>query len=202
MALLTKSILVLGLFSLSGCAFLKDLTRGSSSDRISYASLQTFEFQGTLIYYKDLSNPCDDETVVWNDLKEFAPIKEASLTATKMDCDVNEKANQRVAANRFEVQGQFSIPFETRKTELIEIGNAKLLDSVNDLATANTLFQIYGAAGTVGKRSEALGLERASVVKDRLMSMGVQSEQITIMPYDPTIPGLQALVKILSPVIL
>ena len=54
----------------------------------------------------------------------------------------------------------------------------------------------------MGKRSEALGLERASNVRDQLINMGIQHERITIMPYDPQIPGLQALVKVLRPVVL
>lgn len=202
MKLLANVILILCLTSLSGCVFFKNLTQGSSTSHTGYQSLQTFELEGALIYYKDLSDPCDDATVAWNDLKEVTPIKKASLTAVQIDCDDFVKDDQHVAVKQFEIQQQFSIPFEIRKTELLENGNAKLLNSMNGLATENTLFQIHGAAGTIGKRSEALGLERASAVRDHLMKLGVRAERITIMPYDPKIPGLQALVKVLAPVIL
>lgn len=202
MRLFTKFTSLLVLISLSGCTLLENLRQGSPIDRVSYPSLQTFEFEGALIYYKDLSNPCDDATVVWNDLQEVTPLKKVLLAAIPIDCDEVAKEKQSLASARFEVQEEISISFETRKTELLDSSNAKRLDSMSDLATANTLFQIYGAAGTVGKRSEALGLERASAVKTRLMSMGVQSERITIMPYDAKIPGLQALIKVLAPVVL
>lgn len=203
MKLLTKTLLLAALMNLSGCAFLNALKQGGSNDAYSLnPAILTFEFEGALIYYKDLSNPCDDTTVAWNDLSEAHPIKQVSLDAALVDCDESSRAIQSVAAAQFEVEDQISIAFESRKTELSHSDNAKGLASINDFVTANTQFYIYGAAGTVGKRSEALGLERASNVRDQLINMGIQHERITIMPYDPQIPGLQALVKVLRPVVL
>lgn len=202
MKLLANLILILPLMSLSGCAVLKNLTQKTASNHVSYPSLQTFELEGAVIYYKDLSSPCDESTVAWNDLNKASPIHQASLKVVQIDCDEIAEVQQRYAVERFEVQKQLSVPFETSKSELIENGNAKQLDNITELATTNTKFQIHGAAGTVGTRSEALGLDRALAVKDHLMKLGVKSERIEIMPYDPSIPGLQALVKVLAPVIL
>ncbi len=203
MKLLISTLLVLSLSSLSGCAFLNALKQGGSINSQSvYPTLQTFEFEGALIHYKDLSDPCDDSTVAWNDLGETLPIQQVSLNVPLVDCEKSLKAIQSVAATQFDVEDQISIVFESRKTELPERGNAKSFASISEFAITNTQFHIYGAAGTVGKRSEALGLERASVVRDQLISMGIQYERITIMPYDPLIPGLQALVKVVKPVIL
>lgn len=203
MKVLTNTLLLAALMNSSGCAFLNVLKQGGSIDAYSlYPTLQTFEFEGALIYYKDLSNPCDDTTVAWNDLNEASPIQQVSLDASLVDCDESARAIQSVAATQFEVEDQISIAFESRKAELSDSSNAKSLASINDFVTANTQFHIYGAAGTAGKRSETLGLERASTVRDQLISMGIQHERITIMPYDPQIPGLQALVKVLRPVIL
>jgi hypothetical protein len=139
MKLLAKVVLILCLTFLSGCVFFKNLTQGSATSHTGYQNLQTFELEGALIYYKDLSNPCDDATVAWNDLKEVTPIKKASLTTVQIDCEGIAKDNQHVAVKKFEIQQQFSIPFETRKTELLENGNAKTLKSMNGLVTANTL---------------------------------------------------------------
>lgn len=203
MRVLTNSLLLAVLMSLSGCAFLNALKQGGSNDAYSLNPiLQTFEFEGALIYYKDLSNPCDDTTVAWNDLSEASPIQQVSLDASLVDCDESSKAIQSVAATQFEVEDQISIAFESRKAELSDSGNAKSLASIKNFIIANTQFYIYGAAGTVGKRSEALGLERATTVRNQLISMGIEHERITIMPYDPQIPGLQALVKVLRPVVL
>lgn len=200
---LTKLVLFLALINLSGCAFLNSLRQGGSNDTGSgYPSLQTFQFEGALIHYKDLSNPCDATTVAWNDLREVVRIQQVPLDVVTVDCFEDSKSIQSVAVTRFEVEHQFSVPFETRKTELSDDNNAKSLEGLGDFVTSNTQFQIYGAAGTVGKRSEKLGIERASTVRDHLISLGVQHERITIMPYDAQIPGLQALVKVLRPVIL
>jgi len=203
MKILTSLLLVISFMSLSGCVFLNALNQDRSSDRGSvYPTLQTFQFEGALIYYKDLSDPCDVTTVAWNDLGETLPIQQVSLKAPLVDCESSSKAIQAVAVTQFDIEDQISIAFESRKAELPDHGNAKSLASINEFASTNTQFHIYGAAGTIGKRSEALGLERATTVRDQLISMGIQHERITIMPYDPLIPGLQALVKVVKPVIL
>ena len=203
MKILTSLLLAISLISLSGCAFLNALNQDRSSNPGSvYPTLQTFQFEGALIHYKDLSDPCDDTTVAWNDLSEIQPIQQVSLKAPLVDCEKNLKVIQSVAVTQFDVEDQISIVFESRKTELPDRGNVKSLASISEFATTNTRFHIYGAAGTVGKRSEALGLERAATVRGQLISMGIQHERITIMPYDPLIPGLQALVKVVKPEIL
>jgi len=140
--------------------------------------------------------------VAWNDLNNTFLMQQASHNAAVIDCEEAPKSALRVTTAQYEVERQVSIPFESRKTELQESGNIKRFSGINEFVTENTQFQIYGAAGTSGKRSEALGLERASTVRDHMLSMGIQHERITIMPYDPQIPGLQALVKVLRPVIL
>jgi len=203
MKLLINTLLIFALMNVSGCAFLKAFKQSGYNDAgFAYPSLQTFEFEGTFIHYRDLSDPCDNTTVAWNDLRQSLLIHQVMHEIESPNCEETANALHRVAANQFEVEHEVSIPFESRKTELLESGNAKSFASINDFVTANTQFQIYGAAGTVGRRSEALGMERASVVRDHLINMGIQHERITIMRYDPQIPGLQALVKVLKPVIL
>lgn len=203
MKVLTSTLLIFVLVNLSGCAFLNAFKQYRSSDVNSiYPTLQTFEFEGTLIHYKDLSHPCDESTVAWNDVGKGPPIQPVSFEARNVDCGEYSEATQSVASTQFEVERKISIAFESRKTELQDSGNTKSLASINDLATVNARFQIYGAAGTVGKRSEALGLERASTVRDHLIGLGIQHERITIMPYDPEIPGLQAVVEVLRLAIL
>ena len=203
MKLLTSAVLIVVLMNLSGCALLNVLKQGASNEaRSPYPNLQSFKFEGALIYYKDLSSPCDESTVSWNDLNSTFPIQQASHNAAAIDCEEASKPTLRITAAKYEVEHQVSIPFESRKTELQENGNIKSFSGINEFVTENTQFQIYGAAGTIGKRSEALGLERASIVRDHMLSMGIQHERITIMPYDPQIPGLQAVVKVLRPVIL
>lgn len=203
MKIFINALLMIFIMNLSGCAFLNALKQSGSNDTHSvYPTLQTFQFEGALIHYKDLSDPCDDTTVAWNDLSETLPIQQVSLDVSLVDCEKRSKAIHNVAVTQFEVEEQISIVFESRKADLPERENAKSLVSISEFATTNTQFHIYGAAGTVGKRSEALGLERASVVREQLISMGIQYERITIMPYDPLIPGLQALVKVVKPVIL
>lgn len=196
-------LLLLVLASLSGCAFLNALKQDSPTDKFAnYPSLQTFNFEGAVIYYKDLSDPCDDTTVAWNDLNEVSLIQQASLDVPEGDCSNVNKVSQSVAEIQFEVRRQISIEFESSKSNISDNQNAKSFSALNELASANSQFHIYGAAGATGKRSEALGLARATIVKDHLISLGVHYERIAIMPYDPTIPGLQALIKVLEPVIL
>jgi len=202
MKLFNSAVLIVVLINLSGCALLNAFKQGNNEVRSTYPSLQSFKFEGALIYYKDLSSPCDESTVVWNDLNNTFLMQQASHNAAAIDCEEAPKSALRVTTAQYEVERQVSIPFESRKTELQESGNIKRFSGINEFVTENTQFQIYGAAGTSGKRSEALGLERASTVRDHMLSMGIQHERITIMPYDPQIPGLQALVKVLRPVIL
>jgi len=203
MKLLTNSVLIVIVLNLSGCAFLNTFKQsGKKEVRSPYPSLQSFKFEGALIYYKDLSTPCDKSTVAWNDLNNTLPIQPVSLNSESIDCEETPKSALRVTAAQYEIEHQVSIPFESRKTELQENGKIKHFAGIKEFVTKNTQFQIYGAAGTIGKRSEELGLERASTVRDYLLAMGIQNESITIMPYDPQIPGLQAVVKVLRPVIL
>lgn len=200
---LIKLLLLFALVSLSGCAFLNALKHDSSNDNYSnYPSLQTFNFEGAVIYYRDLSDPCDDTTVAWNDLNEVSQIQQASIDMAELDCSEVNNAFQSVAEIRFEVRRQISIEFESKKSEISNSHNAESISALNEFVSANSQFHIYGAAGSTGKRSEALGLARATIVKDHLISLGVHYERIAIMPYDPDIPGLQALIKVLEPVTL
>ena len=200
---LARFFLLLVLVNLSGCAFLVPfLQHPSSNERSIYPSLKTFEIEDAVIYYRDLSDPCDDRTVAWNDLNEVKQIRKASLNLSQIACDKAAKTTQVVTTTQFEVQQQISIPFESRQAELSDSTKTKSFEPVNGLVSQNTQFHIYGAAGRVGVRSEKLGLARASYVRDRLISMGVQHERIRVMPYDPKIPGLQALVEVLRPVTL
>lgn len=115
----------------------------------------------------------------------------------KTHCD-DARAIQSITVSELKVQNQISIPFALKQVELSDDASIESFSTVNDFVSTNTVFHIYGAAGTVGKRSEELGLARASYVRDHLVGMGVEHERITIMPYDPKIPGLQALVKVLG----
>ena len=203
MKLLINALLIFVLFNVSGCAFLKAFKQSRYDDANSeHPWLQTFKFEGTLIHYRDLSDPCDDTTVAWNDSSQTLPIQKVSHKVGSLNCEEKPNDTRRVTATQFEVEHELSISFESSKTELLESNNAKSIAGINDLVAANSQFHIYGAAGTVGKRSEALGLERASVVRDYLVDMGIRHERITIMPYDPQIPGLQAVVRVLKPVML
>ena len=132
MKILTSLLLVISFMSLSGCVFLNALNQDRSSDRGSvYPTLQTFQFEGALIYYKDLSDPCDVTTVAWNDLGETLPIQQVSLKAPLVDCESSSKAIQAVAVTQFDIEDQISIAFESRKAELPDHGNAKSLSLIH-----------------------------------------------------------------------
>lgn len=203
MTLLIKVLLLLSVMNLSGCAFLNVLKQNSpNNEHSTYPSLKTFEFEGAVIHYKDLSDPCDQNTVAWNDLNEVALVQSVSLEVTQVDCNESASIIQSVTATQFEVQHKIKISFASKQTQRSDADDNESFADINNLVLSTTQFQIYGAAGTVGKRSEALGLARAIYVRDQLISMGIQHERISIMPYDSTLPGLQAVVEILEPVVL
>lgn len=202
MSIFTKLIGLMALLNLTGCAFSNIFKYDASNDQFAHQSnLQTFRIEGTLIHYRDLSDPCDNTSVAWDKSTDVDPIKNVSLESNNIECS-NANAVQQVATNEFEVQKQFNIPFASRQAKFSGNASDNKFEAITEFVSANTRFHVYGAAGTVGPKSEKLGLARASTVRDHLVSMGVQQERITIMPYDPQIPGLQAVIKVLGPAML
>ena len=196
-----SSLVILLLSSLlNGCAMFEPI-KGKPGNRAmkSYPGLNTFEYEGAVIYYRDLSDPCDERTVAWHGLSDVDRVMPVTFDAQETDCDRRKGAINAVASTPVE---QISIPFASRKTDLENSASGKALKQIESLVGKNNEYQIYGAAGTAGARSEALGLARASAVRDHLVSLGISLDRISIMPYDPDIPGLQAVVKVFEPAVL
>ena len=197
---LTKLVVIASILWLTGCASTFPWLGGGTPAKVGQR-FEIFDYVGTSVYYRDLSSPCDMTSVAWAD-------QESRTTTSKndrqsIDCSVanNEKPKQ-VENQQWLVEKELSISFAMREKALVAESDQARLSELQSYRVGTTKFQIYGAAGFEGPRAEQLGLARAEYVKGQLLAMGVEDERIAIMPYDASIPGLQAVVKVLGAVIL
>ena len=197
---LTKLVVIASILWLTGCASTFPWLGGGTSSKVGQR-FETFDYAGTSVYYRDLSSPCDMTSVAWAD-------QESRTTKSKndeqsIDCSVaNIEKPKQVENQQWLVEKELSISFAMREKALVAESDQARLSELQSYRVGTTKFQIYGAAGFEGSRAEQLGLARAEYVKGQLLAMGVEDERIAIMPYDASIPGLQAVVKVLGAVVL
>lgn len=201
MKLLTKLILVAWILLLTGCVSTFPWL-GDGTSAKARSSFKTFDYAGTSVLYRDLSSPCDSSSIRWANENTKSKFR-ASDSEKKIDCSVatNQKRNA-IDHQQWLVEQELSISFSIREKALAAQNKLSSFSKLKAYREGTTMFQIYGAAGFDGPRAEQLGLARAEYVRDQLVEMGVENKRIAIMPYDPEIPGLQAVVKVLTPVIL
>lgn len=197
---LTKLVVIASILWLTGCASTFPWLGGGTPAKVGQR-FEIFDYVGTSVYYRDLSSPCDRTSVAWAE-------QESRTTTSKndrqiIDCSVaNIEKPKQVENEQWLVEKELSISFAIREKALAAETTEANLSELQSYRTGTTKFQIYGAAGFEGPRAEQLGLARAKYVKGQLLAMGVEDERIAIMPYDASIPGLQAVVKVLGAVVL
>lgn len=198
---LIKKFMISSLLLLSGCVSTFPWFNGGATPKLELP-YRTFDYGGTSVYYRDLSSPCDTSSVTWSEGVQ-EPSLQAGAVDGGIDCSIARNESPRFSQyQQWSVETELSISFAMREKVLNSDSNKSDFLKLQDYQTGSAKFQIYGAAGFEGERAERLGLARAKYVRGRLMEMGVGDERISIMPYDPTIPGLQAVVKILGAVVL
>jgi len=156
-----------------------------------YPTLETIDVEGYTIYYRDLSDPCDPGSTAWNYLRTKKRTEQVDGQCSE---PVVTEPTFVPAVNIPETD--FVLLFTMRSKTLRTDENDETLAELATMRDWPIRYHVYGAAGGVGPALEKLGMKRANVVKQGLVDAGIAESKIDVMPYDPTIPGLRAVVKL------
>jgi len=185
-------ITVLLTMLVSGC--ITGPSKGPTEEMLDYPTVEIIEVEGHPVYYRDLSDPCDQSTVQWKNLNQSKAAK--NKTTKAFDC-LNAVLEQPKPAIALSFPSEpYVLVFALRNNTVTGEENAKHLSELASMSTWPIQYQVFGAAGAAGPALEQLGRKRANAVRVELLALGVPDHKIVIMPYDPSIPGLRAVVSV------
>jgi len=161
------------------------------SDMPRYPTLDIIEVEGQVIYYRDLSDPCDPDSTAWDNLRKTKATNRKPIDCSNPVVQLPESMQWLEMPKR-----EYVLHFAMRNKVLSGADNARLVGELADMQGLPVRYQVYGAAGGAGPLLERLGMRRATAVRNVLVDAGVPATKIEIMPYDPTIPGLRAVVHV------
>lgn len=183
--------ILLGCLGLHGC--ITAPKENAHPEMIQYPTLETIDLEGYVIYYRDLSDPCDPGSTAWNNLR--AKKRKGQIP---LDCSEPVALIVPPAPVVSVPETDFVLLFAMRGKTLANDQNNAVVNELASMSDWPIRYHVYGAAGGVGPTLEKLGMKRANVVKEGLVAAGVAASKIEIMPYDPSIPGLRAVVRLIG----
>jgi len=188
MSISAPSLIVIACLGISGC--ITTQTPTGDTDLPSVPNLETINVEGYLVYYRDLSDPCDAGSTAWQRLQE-----QPSGAREPIQC--SETAADAAPAAEFVIpETEYVLMFAMRGKTLRSPANDVIVEELASMRDWPVQYHVLGAAGGVGQTLEALGMSRANVVKQGLVDAGIPASKIVINPYDPTLPGLRAVVRL------
>ncbi len=173
---------------LNGCI---TAPKTSHPDMVQYPTLETIEVEGYVIYYRDLSDPCDPSSTAWNNLRQRKHKGRLPENCSTPITFIPDTTPDVVIPDK-----EFVLLFAMRGKNLDSAENDEIVAELATMGAWPVRYQVFGAAGGEGATLENLGMKRAAVVKQGLVTAGVPETKIEIMPYDSSIPGLRAVVRL------
>lgn len=199
-------IMGIAIFGLAGCATLPDANDGAELGiKMHQAGIQEVVIEQHLVKIRDLSDPCDPATVPWNlsgnNVRTGAVDEGGEVPIHDQGIDCNDSTELSKVSNKtphlpdsVTLEKSFIVFFRLKDHSHIEEQNRDVVNQLESLAQYDIVYEVFGAAG-VPAPSE-LATRRANTVKALLVEKGVLPERIIVMPYDPALPGLRAIIRI------